>query len=67
MIKAGGRTIRSEIHKLTENYKSVRLGKNLSHMFPIRNDLEQGDSLSPLILNFALEYAIRSGRQIRMV
>jgi len=28
-------------------------------MFPIRNGLKQGDALSPLLLNFALEYAIR--------
>ena len=27
-------------------------------MFPIRNVLEQGDVLSPLLFNFALEYAI---------
>jgi hypothetical protein len=28
-------------------------------MFPIRNGLKQGDDLSPLLFNFALEYAIR--------
>jgi len=28
-------------------------------MFPIRNGLKQGDALSPLIFNFALEYAIK--------
>jgi len=28
-------------------------------MFPIRNGLKQGDTLSPLLFNFALEYAIR--------
>jgi hypothetical protein len=27
-------------------------------MFPIRNGLEQGDTLSPLLFNFALQYAI---------
>ena len=27
--------------------------------FPIRNDLKHGDALSPLLFNFALEYAIR--------
>jgi len=31
----------------------------LSDIFPIRNCLKQGDALSPLIFNFALEYAIR--------
>ena len=28
-------------------------------MFPIRNGLKEGDTLSPLLFNFALEYAIR--------
>jgi hypothetical protein len=28
-------------------------------MIPIRNDLNQGDALSPLLFNFALEYAIK--------
>jgi hypothetical protein len=44
---------------LTETYSRVRVGKNLSGMFPIRNGLIQGDALSPLHFNFALEYAIR--------
>ena len=44
---------------LTETYSRVRVGKNLSDMFPIRNGLKQGDALSPLLFNFALVYAIR--------
>jgi hypothetical protein len=28
-------------------------------MFPIQNGLKQGDALTPLLFNFALEYAIR--------
>ena len=44
---------------LTETYSKVRVGWNLSDMFPIRNDLKQGDALTPLLFNFALEYAIR--------
>jgi len=28
-------------------------------MFPIKNDLKQGDVLPPLLFNLALEYAIR--------
>ena len=44
---------------LTETYSRVRVGKNLSDMFPIRNGLKQGDALSPLLFNFASEYAIR--------
>ena len=39
---------------LAETYSRVRVGKNLSHMFPIRNGLKQGDALSPLLFNFAL-------------
>jgi hypothetical protein len=31
----------------------------LSESFPIQNGLIQGDALSPLLFNFALEYAIR--------
>ena len=30
----------------------------MSDMFPIRNGLKQGDHLSPLLFNFALEHAI---------
>jgi len=44
---------------LTETHSRIRVGKNLSDMFPIRNGLKQGDVLSPLFFNFALEYAIR--------
>jgi hypothetical protein len=44
---------------LTEKCSRVRVGKNLSDMFQIRNGLRQGDALLPLLLNFALEYAIR--------
>jgi len=44
---------------LAETYSRVRVGKNLSDMFPIRNGLKRGDALSPLLFNFALEYAIR--------
>jgi len=43
----------------TETYSRVRVGKNVSDRFPIRNGLKQGDALSPLLFNFALEYAIR--------
>ena len=42
-----------------ETYSRVRLGKNLSEMFPIRNGLKQRYTLSPLLFNFALEYAIK--------
>jgi len=45
---------------LTETYSRVRVGKNLSDMFPIRNGLKQGDALSSFLFNFALGYAIRN-------
>jgi len=32
----------------------------LSDIFPIRNSLKQGAALSPLLFEFALEYAIRN-------
>jgi hypothetical protein len=44
---------------LNETYSTVRIGKYQSDKFPIQNGLKQGDALSPLIFNFALEYAIR--------
>jgi hypothetical protein len=44
---------------LTETYSRVRIGKNLSDKFNIENGLKQGDALSPLLFNFASEYAIR--------
>jgi hypothetical protein len=44
---------------LNETCSKVRIGKLLSDNFPIPNGLKQGDALSPLLFNFALEYAIR--------
>jgi hypothetical protein len=35
------------------------MGKHLSDSFPIQSGLKQGDAISPLLFNFALEYAIR--------
>jgi hypothetical protein len=40
-------------------YNKVRIGKHLSDNFPIQNGPRQGDALSPLLFNFALEYTIR--------
>ena len=44
---------------LNETHGRVWVGKYLSDRFLIKNGLEAGDALSPLLLNFALEYAIR--------
>jgi hypothetical protein len=44
---------------LNETHSKVRKGKHLFDSSPIQNSLKQGDALSPLLFNFALEYAIR--------
>ena len=43
---------------LTETYSRAQVDKNVSDRF-IRNGLKQGDALSTLLFNLALEYAIR--------
>jgi hypothetical protein len=40
---------------LNERYSTVRTGKNLSDMLPIRNCLKQGEGLSPMLFSFALD------------
>jgi hypothetical protein len=45
----------------------VCIGKTLSDTFPIQNGLKQGDALSPLLFNYALEYAIRKVQEIHVV
>jgi hypothetical protein len=45
--------------RLNETYSKILVGKHLSDTFPIQNGLKQGDTLSPLVFNFALEYANR--------
>jgi hypothetical protein len=44
---------------LNEAYSKVRIGKHLCDNFPIQNGLNKGDALSPLLFNFALEYAFK--------
>ena len=51
---------------LSETYSRVRVGRFLSDAFPIHCGLKQGDALSPLLLNFTLEYAIRRVRENRI-
>jgi hypothetical protein len=43
---------------LNEIYSEVHIGENLSNAFLIQCGLKQGGALSPLLLNFALEYTI---------
>jgi hypothetical protein len=45
--------------RLNETHSRVRVGKRLSDMFPIKNDLKQGDAFSPQLFNVVLEFAIR--------
>jgi hypothetical protein len=45
--------------RLKVTYSKVHIGKYLSDCFPIQNGLKQGDALSPLLFNNALEYANR--------
>jgi hypothetical protein len=49
---------------LNETYSKVHIGKHLSYCFPIQNGLKQGDALSPLILKFALAYAVKTVRRL---
>jgi hypothetical protein len=44
---------------LNETYSKPHIGKYLFDSFPNQNGLKQEDALSPLLFNFALEYAIR--------
>jgi hypothetical protein len=44
---------------LNATYSKVHIGKHLSDSFPLQNDLKRVGALSPLLFNFALEYAIR--------
>jgi hypothetical protein len=44
---------------LNETYIKARVGKHLSDKFSIQNGLKQADANSPLLFNFASEYAIR--------
>jgi hypothetical protein len=48
---------------LNETYIKVRIGKHLYDRCPIQNGLKQRDALSPLLFNFALEYAIKKAQK----
>jgi len=51
----------SRVHAdtLNETYSRVRVVEHLSNIFPIKKGSKQGDTLTPLLFNSALEYAIR--------
>jgi hypothetical protein len=51
---------------LNKTYSKVRKGKHLSENVPIQNGLNQGDALSPLLFNLALEDAIRKVQENQM-
>jgi len=64
----GNILIKSDVHMklvslmhlcLNETCSRARVCKGLSDMFKIKNGLKQGDALSPLFFNFALEYTVR--------
>jgi hypothetical protein len=44
---------------LHETYSNAEVGKRFSDMFPDKNSLKEGDALSQLLFNFAVECAIR--------
>jgi hypothetical protein len=44
----------------------VHIGKHLPDSFPIQNGLKQGDTLSPPLFNFSLEYAIRKVQETQV-
>jgi hypothetical protein len=51
---------------LSETYSKVCIGECFSDSFPIQNGLKQGDALSPLLFNVAIESGIRKVQENQM-
>jgi Reverse transcriptase (RNA-dependent DNA polymerase). len=51
---------------LDGTWSKVKIEKYLSSSFPIKNNLQQGDALSPMLFNFALKYAVRKVQETRL-
>jgi hypothetical protein len=51
---------------LDDTYSKHCVGKYLSDTFPIPHDPKQGNTLSPFIFDFALEYSIKNGKENQM-
>ena len=51
---------------LDGTHNTLRIWNNLPSSLPIKNSLKLGDALSPLSLNFTLEYAIRKVQETNL-
>jgi hypothetical protein len=51
---------------LIETFSEVHIGKHLSDSVPIQNGLTQGNALSPLLFNFALDNIISTVQKIQV-
>jgi hypothetical protein len=43
---------------LTETYSRVRVGKNVSDRFPLRNGLKQGDALIQMLFKYVYKNSL---------
>jgi hypothetical protein len=48
-----------DLHKYTCTWHNLHCSFVFSDAFPIHNCLKQGGALSPLLLNFSLDYTVR--------